>query len=206
MEQVMQSNSIHTIGSTDALVIVDVQNDFLPGGSLAVAEGERIIAPLNRVAAAFAEARQPVIATRDWHPVDHCSFAQQGGAWPIHCVGGTSGAAFPPGLQLPAKVTVISKAWTPTRDAYSGFDGTALGELLRRMRITRIYVGGLATDYCVLSTVRDALQLGFEVVLLVDCIRAVNVSPGDGERAVVEMRSLGAITMQSTALEAVTVG
>lgn len=201
----MQSTSIHTIGSTDALVIIHVQNDFLPGGSLAVAGGERIIAPLNRVAAMFTEARQPVIATRDWHPVDHCSFAQKGGPWPVHCVAGTSGAAFTPGLQLPPNVTVISTAWMPDREAYSGFDGTAFAELLRRMRITRIYVGGLATDYCVLSTVRDALQLGFEVVLLVDCIRAVNVNPGDGERAVAEMRALGAIAMLSTALEPVAV-
>jgi nicotinamidase/pyrazinamidase len=199
----MKSSSTPAIRTTDALVIVDVQNDFLPGGALAVPEGDQIIAPLNRIAAAFAQAGQPVFATRDWHPPDHCSFRPQGGIWPAHCVAGTSGAEFASSLRLPVAVALISKAQESDRDAYSGFDGTELEAHLRRMRIQRVYVGGLATDYCVLSTVRDALQLGFEVVVLEDCVRAVNVNAGDGAHAENEMRTLGAITIQSTMLESV---
>jgi nicotinamidase/pyrazinamidase len=199
----MKPSSTPTIRATDALVIVDVQNDFLPGGALAVPEGDQIIAPLNRVAAAFAEAGQPVLATRDWHPPDHCSFRPRGGIWPAHCVAGTYGAKFASSLRFPASVTLISKAHESNRDAYSGFDGTELEAHLRRMRIERIYVGGLATDYCVVSTVRDALRLGFAVVVLEDCMRAVNVNAGDGARAEDGMRTLGAITIQSTMLESV---
>ncbi len=199
----MNPSSTPSICATDALVIVDVQNDFLPGGTLAVPGGDQIIAPLNGVTAAFAEARQPVLATRDWHPPDHCSFRLRGGIWPVHCVAGTSGAEFAPSLRLPATATVISKAREPNRDAYSGFDGTELEAHLRRMRIERIYVGGLATDYCVVSTVRDALRLGFVVVVLEDCVRAVNVNAGDGARAEDEMRALGAISMPSAMLKSV---
>jgi nicotinamidase/pyrazinamidase len=196
----MNTSSTPTISATDALVIVDVQNDFLPGGVLAVPAGDQIIAPLNRVAAAFAEAGQPVFATRDWHPPDHCSFRLRGGIWPAHCVAGTFGAEFAPSLRLPATVSVISKAQESNRDAYSGFDGTELNAHLCDMRIQRIYVGGLATDYCVVSTVRDALRLGFKVVVLEDCVRAVNVNADDGARAADAMRTLGAITIQSTTL------
>lgn len=177
---------------SDALAIVDVQNDFIPGGSLAVPHGDEIVPVLNRYLGAFVAAGLGVFATRDWHPADHCSFRAQGGIWPSHCVAGTAGAAFAPTLALPASATIISKATERDRDAYSGFAGTDLEVRLRKAGITRVFVGGLATDYCVLNTVRDARALGFDVVLLADAVAAVNVTPGDGPRALAEMLRLGA--------------
>jgi nicotinamidase/pyrazinamidase len=179
----------------DALVIVDVQSDFLAGGSLAVPRGDEVIAVLNDYLAAFQQAGLPVLATRDWHPSDHCSFQPQGGPWPPHCVAGSAGAAFAPGLKLPADAIVISKATDRHRDAYSGFEGSELDRLLREAGIVRIFVGGLATDYCVLNTVRDALKLGYQTVLLQDAVRAVDVQPGDGERAMAEMQKQGAMAV-----------
>ncbi|WJW76564.1 nicotinamidase [Thiohalobacter sp. IOR34] len=176
----------------DALLIVDVQNDFLPGGSLAVPEGDRVIPPLNRCAALFDRLGLPVIATRDWHPRDHCSFREQGGPWPAHCIAGTPGAAFPETLQLPANTLIVSKATHASQEAYSGFQGTGLESRLREAGVERLFIGGLATDYCVLETVRDALRAGFRVVLLGDAVRAVDVRPGDGERALQEMLGAGA--------------
>ncbi len=167
----------------DALIAVDVQNDFLPGGSLAVPQGDAVVAPLNRYAAVFAVGGLPIYATRDWHPINHCSFKAQGGPWPPHSVADTNGAAFAPGLKLPAQTTVISKATTADKDAYSGFEGTDLDARLRAQGVKRVFVGGLATDYCVLNTVRDARKLGYDVMLLTDAIRAVNVKPDDGKRA-----------------------
>lgn len=176
----------------DALIIVDLQHDFLPGGALAVRDGDAVIPVLNGAIAAFRAAGLPIIATRDWHPLEHCSFHARHGIWPPHCVAGSDGAAFPAALQL-AGATVVSKATSADSDAYSGFDGTALGASLREQGIKRVFVGGLATDYCVLQTVLDALQLGFKVVLLRDAIRAVDVQPGDGERAIARMRAAGAV-------------
>ncbi|HTP94429.1 MAG TPA: nicotinamidase [Burkholderiales bacterium] len=176
----------------DALIVVDVQNDFLPGGALAVPEGDRVLEPLNRYIEAFRASAQPIYATRDWHPADHCSFRAQGGPWPPHCVAETAGAGFAPALELPANATIVSKATRPNADAYSGFGGTRLAALLREDGVTRLFIGGLATDYCVLNTVKDALALGFEVRLLSDAIRAVNVQPDDGARAQAEMLGLGA--------------
>lgn len=178
----------------DALVIVDVQSDFLAGGSLAVPRGDEVVSVLNGYLAAFHQAGLPVIATRDWHPDDHCSFQQQGGPWPPHCVAGSPGANFAPLLRLPADTILISKATERQSDAYSGFEGTELDQLLRQAGVGRIFVGGLATDYCVLNTVRDALKLGYQTVLLQDAIRAVDVHAGDGERAIAEMRRQGAMT------------
>ena len=183
-------------GPGDALVIVDVQNDFLPGGSLAVPRGDQVIAPLNRWIARFAAAGLPVYATRDWHPVDHCSFAAQGGPWPPHCVAGTPGAAFADALGLPSDATVIGKATRQDADAYSGFAGTDLHERLRHAGVKRLFVGGLATDYCVLNTVRDALGLGYGVALLTAAVRAVDVQPGDGDRALAEMIAAGAVAVE----------
>jgi len=180
-------------GPGDALLIVDVQNDFLPGGSLAVPEGDRVVPVLNRYIRDFTAAGLPVYATRDWHPEGHCSFAAQGGPWPPHCRAGTRGAAFAPGLKLPEGAVVISKADTVEKDAYSGFQGTDLAERLQAAGVRRLFVGGLATDYCVLNTVRDALAAGFGVVLLEDAIRAVDVKPGDGARAEAEMVRAGAV-------------
>jgi nicotinamidase/pyrazinamidase len=176
----------------DALVIVDVQNDFLPGGSLAVPRGDEIVPVLNRYIAAFAGQSLPIYATRDWHPPRHCSFREQGGPWPPHCVQGTPGAEFSRDLELPPQTEVISKAQTEEKDAYSGFEDTDLAERLRREGVQRLFVGGLATDYCVLNTVRDALSRGFRVALLEDAVRAIDAQPGDGERAKEEMRRLGA--------------
>ncbi|HHH45403.1 MAG TPA: nicotinamidase [Thiotrichales bacterium] len=176
----------------DALVIVDVQNDFLPGGQLPVPEGDAVIRPLNAWIRAFRAADLPIVATRDWHPADHCSFQARGGPWPPHCVAGTPGAEFAPGLRLPEDVIVISKATSPDRDAYSGFEGTDLAERLRELGVKRLFVGGLATDYCVLNTVLDALKEGFETLVITDAIRAVNVNPDDGDKALERMRNAGA--------------
>jgi len=190
------------LGRGDALLVVDVQNDFLPGGSLAVPDGDAVIGPLNHCIEQFARAGLPVYATRDWHPPRHCSFREQGGPWPPHCIAGTPGAAFAADLRLPRDAVVVSKATAAERDAYSGFEGTELAARLREAGVRRLFVGGLATDYCVLNTVRDALEEGFAVLLLGDAIRAVDVQPGDGERAIAEMQSLGARIVDSSRLSA----
>ena len=185
----------------DALLIVDVQNDFLPGGSLAVSHGDEVVPVLNRYLQIFVEHHLPIYATRDWHPAQHCSFQAQGGPWPPHCVAGTQGAKFAATLQLPSVAVIISKATSEGQDAYSGFEGTDIDNRLRAAKISRLYIGGLATDYCVLNTVRDALRLGYQVLLLSDAIRAVDVQTGDGLRAEAEMTKLGAqrITEQGVA-------
>jgi nicotinamidase/pyrazinamidase len=181
----------------DALVIVDVQNDFCPGGSLAVARGDEVVAPLNRLIEQFNRAGLPIFATRDWHPERTRHFKAYGGIWPAHCVQGTRGAEFHRNLKLGDRVIILSKGMVADEDSYSGFqavdkDGTPLAELLRRSGVARIFVGGLATDYCVKQTVLDGLKAGFKVVLLEDAIRAVDLSPGDGDRAVDEMTRAGA--------------
>jgi nicotinamidase/pyrazinamidase len=185
----------------DVLLVTDIQNDFLPGGSLAVAGGDEVVPLLNRYIAAFQAQGLPVYATRDWHPPGHCSFHAQGGPWPIHCVAGTHGAAFAATLVLPPDTTVISKATLQDQEAYSSFQGTDLASRLRAAGIRRLFIGGLTTDYCVLNTVRDARQLGYEVFVLADAIRAVDVQPGDGQRAEEEMTRLGArrITLEGLA-------
>lgn len=185
----------------DALIVVDVQNDFLPGGSLAVPQGDDVIPVLNRYLADFSRRGLPIFITRDWHPPDHCSFQPYGGPWPPHCVAGSEGAAFAPTLELPASSTRITlKGTQPEKDAYSAFDGTDLDVRLRAHGVGRLFVGGLATDYCVLCTVEDGLKAGYAVVLLQDAIRAVNVRPGDGERAEAEMIRRGAIPIRSEML------
>ena len=176
----------------DALLVVDVQNDFLPGGKLAVDAGDAVVPALNRYLGLAKKLGLPVYASRDWHPREHCSFAAQGGPWPEHCVAGSPGAQFAPGFNLPLEAIVIDKAVNPQLDAYSAFDGTDFAALLRRAGVRRLLIGGLATDYCVLNTVRDALANGFEVLLLRDAIKAVNVNPADGARAESEMQRLGA--------------
>jgi nicotinamidase/pyrazinamidase len=188
----MNSSSSIRLQAGDALIAVDVQNDFLPGGSLAVPEGDAVVPAINRYLAAFAARALPVFATRDWHPTNHCSFKAQGGIWPPHCVAATRGAEFAHALTLPETAVIISKAATPEADAYSGFGGTNLAARLRADEVTRLFIGGLATDYCVLNTVRDALAEGYTVLLLADAIRAVDVKPGDGARALDEMQGLGA--------------
>lgn len=185
-------------GTGDALLIVDVQNDFLPGGSLGVPDGDRVLAPINKAIALFFGQGLPIFASRDWHPVNHCSFREQGGPWPVHCVADTPGAAFSSALDLPANAILIYKATRVDEEAYSVFGGTGFEGILRRAGVRRVYIGGLATDYCVLATTRDARLLGFNVVVLTDAVCAVNVTPGDSERAVEEMRRLGAQFVSST--------
>lgn len=192
-----------TLTQGDALVVVDVQNDFLPGGSLAVPRGDEVVPVLNRYLAAFVPRGLPIAATRDWHPPNHCSFQPYGGPWPPHCVAGSEGAAFAPALELPASSVLITLKGTQLeKDAYSGFDGTDLDARLRARGVGRLFVGGLATDYCVLCTVEDGLKAGYAVVLLQDAIRAVNVRPGDGERAEAEMIRRGAMPIRLEMLAA----
>lgn len=179
----------------DALILVDVQLDFLPGGSLAVPHGDEVVPALNHYIAVFRRLTFPVVATRDWHPPDHCSFKAQGGIWPPHCIAGSDGARFASLLDLPCEARIVSKATMRDKDAYSGFEGTDLDDWLKGSGIRRVFIGGLATDYCVLNTVRDALRLGYAAFLLQDAVRAVDVAAGDGERAIAEMRRLGAATI-----------
>jgi nicotinamidase/pyrazinamidase len=178
--------------SGDALLIVDMQNDFLPSGSLAVSDGDRLIPVINGYIAKFQECGLPIYASRDWHPPDHNSFRTQGGPWPEHCVAGSNGAEFPPALLLPETARVVSKGTDKSLDGYSAFAGTALHSHLDHARIKRLFVGGLATDYCVLNTVCDALEYVYRVFLLQDAIRAVNVNPKDGDNAEREMLADGA--------------
>jgi nicotinamidase/pyrazinamidase len=177
----------------DALIIVDLQNDFLPGGSLGVPRGDEVVAPIQQLIDLYQTHGLPIVASRDWHPEGHCSFTAQGGPWPIHCVAGSHGAAFSAALPLEQVATVISKATTVEKDAYSAFNGTDLAEQLRARGVQRVTVCGLATDYCVLNTARDALENGFATLLVLDAIRAVDVHPGDGVRAIATMEAAGAL-------------
>lgn len=176
----------------DALIVVDVQNDFLPGGALGVPEGDQVIPVLNEYLRRFVRRGLPVFATRDWHPPDHGSFHAAGGPWPPHCVADTFGARFPHALALPHYTRVVSKATAREAGAYSGFAGTDLAIRLRQAGARRLFVGGLTTDYSVLNTVKDALRAGYPTVLLADAVRAVDVKSGDGDAAIAEMRRLGA--------------
>lgn len=182
-----------SIASGDALLIVDMQNDFLPGGSLAVPGSEQIIPVLNRYIEKFNAHGNPIYLTRDWHPPDHFSFKPQGGPWPVHCMAGSYGAEFSASLSLPEKFEIVSTGFLRDREGYSGFEETDLQAKLERAGIRRLFVCGLATDYCVLNTVLEALKLGYTVFLLQDAVRAVNVDPGDGDKALQAMRQQGTI-------------
>lgn len=175
-----------------ALIVVDVQNDFCPGGSLAIEQGDAVVAPLNRLIREFLDRNEPVFKTRDWHLPTAKHFAAYGGSWPVHCVQNTKGAEFHSDLSDDPRVTIISKGIDERADGYSGFDGTNLGQLLREEGVEEVWVGGLATDYCVKHTVLDALVEGFKVKALANAMRAVNVNPDDGEKAIREMRAAGA--------------
>lgn len=170
-----------------ALIVVDVQNDFCPGGALAVPDGDAVVEHVNRLAseASF------VVATRDWHPPDHGSFADQGGPWPVHCVSATSGAQLHPGIERDAIDVVIDKGQAVDTEGYSGFEGTGLADVLRSRGVDAVDVAGLALDYCVRATALDAKAAGFDVVVHRGATRAVDVVPGDGERAVEELRAAG---------------
>lgn len=183
----------------DALIIVDVQRDFLPGGSLAVAEGDAVVPVLNRVIDAFVQRGLPVFATRDWHPTDHCSFRAQGGPWPPHCVVGTPGAEFAPALRLPESTEVISKGARAGAEGYSGFEETELARRLRERGCRRLFIGGLATDYCVRATALEALREGFEVVILEDAVRAVDERTGSEALAELAARGAQRVHVEATA-------
>ncbi|MEW5792278.1 MAG: nicotinamidase [Pseudomonadota bacterium] len=180
------------VSAHDAFILVDMQVDFCPGGALPVKDGDRVIPVLNRWLKPFTDAHRPIFASRDWHPPHHISFRERGGPWPPHCVQHTPGAAFHPDLAIPEGTVIISKGSDPERDAYSAFDGTDLAQRLLALDIRRLTVGGLAQDYCVHATVLEALAEGFAVRLLQDGTRPVEVQPGDGERALAEMREAGA--------------
>ena len=174
-----------------ALLVIDVQNDFCPGGTLAVPHGDEVVAPLNKLIDDFLERGAPVYKTRDWHPPVTKHFAAYGGTWPVHCVRDTEGAEFHPALRDDPRITVISKGLGDT-NCYSAFDETDLLAQLQQQNVEEVVVGGLATDYCVKSTVLDALKHGFKVKALTNAMRAVDLQPGDGERAIEEMRVAGA--------------
>ncbi|HEY7715603.1 MAG TPA: nicotinamidase [Candidatus Binatia bacterium] len=182
---------------SDALVIIDVQNDFCPGGALPVANGDRVVPVLNEYIKKFAQEKLAIFATRDWHPEKTSHFKAFGGLWPPHCIQGTKGAEFRPDLALPQETVVVSGGTAPDEEGYSGFDGkdqqgVGLADLLRAFGVERIFVGGLATDYCVKHTVLDGLKNGFKVVLLEDAVRGVNLKPDDSARAIEEMLRAGA--------------
>jgi nicotinamidase/pyrazinamidase len=174
-----------------ALIVVDVQNDFCPGGTLAVKHGDEVVGPLNRLMEEFLQRGEPVFKSRDWHPPQTKHFSDYGGPWPIHCVQDTRGAEFHPDLLDDKHIRIISKG-LGDKDDYSAFDGTDLALQLQRLGIVEVWVGGLATDYCVKNTVLDALKQGFHVKALKDAMRAVDLQPGDGDRAIEEMRRAGA--------------
>jgi nicotinamidase/pyrazinamidase len=185
------------MASKDALIVVDVQNDFCPGGTLAVADGDQVVPVLNRYIDQFIKAGLPIFATRDWHPDKTSHFTTGGGPWPPHCIQGSKGAEFHPDLRLPPGTVMVSAGTGADEDGYSGFvgrdeSGVTLADLLRQRGIERVFVGGLATDYCVKHTVLDGLKEGLKVVLLADSVRGVNVKPGDSERAIEEMLNAGA--------------
>jgi len=173
----------------DGLCLADVQNDFCPGGALAIEEGERIIPVLNRWITASLEARIPIYASRDWHPVGHVSFKDQGGLWPPHCIQDTEGASFHPELELPESVVKITKGVRLDQDQNSVFDQTGLSKQLERDGIKRLWIGGLALDVCVLASVLDALKSGFDAGLILEGSRPV--SPEGAEEAIEKIKAAG---------------
>lgn len=177
--------------SKQALIVVDVQNDFCPGGTLAVAHGDEVVAPLNELIDEFLERGDPVYKSRDWHPPQTKHFQDYGGTWPVHCVQNTPGAEFHPQLKDDPRIRVISKGLGDT-DCYSAFDETDLATQLRDQGVKELIVGGLATDYCVKETVLAGIKEGFKVKAVENAMRAVELKPGDGERALQEMRAAGA--------------
>jgi nicotinamidase/pyrazinamidase len=178
--------------TTDALIIVDVQNDFCPGGALAVPEGDKVVPVINKLIPKF----DRVYTTQDWHPANHISFKEQGGTWPPHCVANTRGADFHSDLKV-QDATHILKGTDKNKEAYSGFQGTDLSGKLKENRIRRIFITGLATDYCVKATALDGLMQGFEIVIITDAIKGVDVNPGDSQKALDEMKDAGVFTTKS---------
>ncbi len=174
------------------LVIVDIQLDFCAGGAIPVPNGDSVVPVLNKYLKLFNSAGALIVATRDWHPASHSSFKSNGGVWPAHCVMNTKGARFHPDLSLPRDVIVVSKGEFPDDSSYSNFERTSLLSNLRDRKTENVYIGGLATDYCVRATVIDSVKLGFTTYLLSDASRGVDVNHGDSTRAISEMVNLGA--------------
>ncbi len=183
------------VSKKSALIIVDMQKDFCEGGALPVKGCSSLIPKINRVLKEFEGDELPVVASRDWHPRNHISFKEMGGPWPPHCIQGTEGARLHPDLKIPSKTIIVSKGYLPDRDAYSAFDGTELHYLLSLKGVRRLFVTGVATEYCVRATAMDALKLGYEVIVLEDCIAPV--SPANGEKALQELLKEGAILATS---------
>ena len=179
------------------LVVIDIQNDFCPGGALAVAEGDLVVEPTNRLIGHFRRRGSPVIYTRDWHPHDHCSFKPFGGPWPVHCIQNSPGAQFHRDLDVPDDAVIMNKAWSPDSEDFSGKRSSELFPRLMLMGAQRVVLAGLATEYCIKATAHDARAEGFEVIVITDAIRAVNVRPGDGQRALDDMRARGAALLTS---------
>ena len=185
--------------SNSALLLVDVQNDFCPGGALPVPEGDRVVPVLNTYLSKFAQHGAPIFASRDWHPTVTRHFRDQGGPWPPHCIAQSEGAAFHPQLELPSRTAVLTKGTNPEDDGYSAFEaadqaGRKLDDVLRDGDVARLYVGGLATEYCVRASVLDGLKAGLDVVVLLDAVRGIDVKDGDVARALDEMLRAGART------------
>jgi len=183
-----------------ALLIVDVQNDFCPGGALGIPEGDKIIPNINKYIKIFSQKKLPIFVTRDWHPVNTGHFKDFGGVWPVHCIQRTLGAAFHPKLKLPGDAVMLYKGMDPAKDSYSSFQaedsrGERFSRLLNRLKIKELWIAGLATDYCVKFSTRDAFKHGFKVKILIDAIKGVDLKPGDSERAIKEMLKRGAKSM-----------
>lgn len=186
-----------TVKFKKALLIIDVQNDFCPQGALAVPEGDKIVPVLNRYIEIFSQKQLPIFASRDWHPKKTRHFKRYGGPWPNHCIQNTKGARFHPKLKLPREAIILSKGTDPEKDSYSAFqsvdsNGADFVNLLKILGVEELYIGGLATDYCVKYTVLDALKAGFKIRLLQDAIKGVNLKPDDSRKAIDEMLRLGA--------------
>lgn len=188
-----------TITPSDALIVVDMQNDFMPGGALPVPEAETLVPLLNRLLVCFSTR----VLTRDWHPANHISFSPSPAfkdlSWPPHGVQNTAGAAFHPGLHVQLADRIASKADQPDQEAYSGFQGTDLSVWLQGRSIRRVFISGVATDYCVKSTAWDAVRAGFQTVLIQDAVRAV--APDTGQAALAAMRGVGILFAQSADLQ-----
>lgn len=194
----MGSEKGSSVYNQAALLVMDLQVDFCPGGSLAVTEGDSIVPLVNRYVELFSRKGLPVYATRDWHPAETSHFRQFGGQWPPHCVQGSRGAEFHPALRLPDDVIVVSKGIDPRRDDYSPLqvraaDGFSFADRLKENGVTHLYLCGLATDYCVRWTALDALRAGFSVTVLRDAVKGVDLTPGDSERALEEISRAGGI-------------
>ena len=195
-----KSSNIVEMTARDALIVVDVQKDFCPGGALAVPDGDEVVPVINRLQELFTT----VVFSRDWHPPGHVSFSEEpkfvDGSWPKHCLAGSDGAAFHPQLQVPLHATVVSKGTKKDREAYSMFEAGDLAQTLRHQQIERLFVAGLATNYCVKETVLAALKEGFRVVVVSDACRGLDIPKGAVPKALDEMSKAGALIVESKQL------